>query len=95
MTDGKGRTTYSYNSYRQVESETRTFTALSGNYYKLNYDYNVAGQTTQVNHGIYALSEREDQRRQFGDLPCAGRSRDFFNGGKQDLQHRQNQTQVI
>ncbi len=56
MADGEGSTTYSYNSFRQLESETRTFTALSGNYYKLNYAYNVAGQTTQVNYGIYTLS---------------------------------------
>ncbi|HMV83058.1 MAG TPA: RHS repeat-associated core domain-containing protein [Blastocatellia bacterium] len=56
MTDGEGQTTYSYNNLRQLESETRTFTGLSGNYYKLSYSYNVVGQPTQVNYGVYTLS---------------------------------------
>jgi RHS repeat-associated protein len=56
MIDGEGATSYSYNSYRQLQSETRTFTAMPGNYYKLSYAYSLTGQSTQVNYGIYTLS---------------------------------------
>ncbi|HQR33723.1 MAG TPA: RHS repeat-associated core domain-containing protein [Blastocatellia bacterium] len=50
MTDGEGSTSYSYNSYRQLQSETRTFTALSGNSYTLNYTYNQGDQVKSVNY---------------------------------------------
>jgi RHS repeat-associated protein len=52
MTDGEGGMTYSYNSYRQLESETRTFTALPGKSYVLSYTYNLADQLKSVNYNI-------------------------------------------
>jgi len=50
MTDGQGTMTYTYNAYRQLQSESRTFTNLPGETYTLNYSYNLADQVTQVNH---------------------------------------------
>jgi YD repeat-containing protein len=50
MTDGEGQTTYSYNGYRQLQSETRTFTGLPGNSYTLGYSYNQADQVKAVNY---------------------------------------------
>src|SRR5262249_46757360 len=50
MTDGEGQTTYSYNSFRQLQSESRTFTGLPGNTYTLNYTYNLADQLKSVNY---------------------------------------------
>jgi RHS repeat-associated protein len=43
---------YSYNSYRQLQSETRTFTALPGKSYILSYAYNLADQLKSVNYNI-------------------------------------------
>ncbi len=50
MTDGEGTMSYTYNSSRQLTSETRTFTGLSGNNYTFNYSYNLGGQLTQANY---------------------------------------------
>src|SRR5262249_33564139 len=52
MTDGEGQTTYSYNSFRQLRSETRTFMGLLNNTYTLNYTYNLADQIKSVNYLI-------------------------------------------
>ena len=49
MTNGEGAMSYTYNSYRQLTSETRTFTGLSGNNYTFNYSYNLGGQLSQAN----------------------------------------------
>ena len=53
MTDGEGTMNYYYNSLRQLDHETRTFTALTGRYYRLSYAYNQANQVKQV---VYAAS---------------------------------------
>ncbi len=50
MTDGEGAMSYTYNANRQLTSETRTFTGLSGNNYTYNYSYNLGGQLTQANY---------------------------------------------
>ena len=50
MTDGEGTMTYHYNSYRQMDYETRTFGGLTGQSFTLNYTYNKADQLTQVNY---------------------------------------------
>ena len=50
MTDGEGTMTYHYNSYRQLDYETRTFTGLTGQSFTLNYTYNKADQLTRVNY---------------------------------------------
>jgi YD repeat-containing protein len=47
MTDGSGSTTYQYNTLSQLQSETRTFSGLSGSY-TLSYSYNLAGQVASV-----------------------------------------------
>src|SRR5205085_6869473 len=52
VTDGEGTASYSYNSYRQLQSETRTFTALTGRSHTLNYAYNQADQVRQVNYQV-------------------------------------------
>src|SRR5262249_28099976 len=52
MTDGEGQTTYSYNSFRQLQGETRTFTGLLNNTYTFNYTYNLADQVKGVNYLI-------------------------------------------
>ena len=44
----EGTTTYTYNAYRQLQSEARTFTALTGETYTLNYSYGLADQVRQV-----------------------------------------------
>jgi YD repeat-containing protein len=50
MTDGEGATSYVYNSYRQLQSETRTFTGLPNNTYTLGYSYNQGDQLKSVNY---------------------------------------------
>jgi YD repeat-containing protein len=50
MTDGEGTTVYTYNAYRQLESERRTFTGLVGHSYTLSYVYNQADQMTRVSY---------------------------------------------
>ncbi len=50
MTDGEGSMSYVYNSYRQLQSETRTFTGLTGNNYTYNYTYGLGGQLKQANY---------------------------------------------
>ena len=50
MTDGEGTMSYTYNSSRQLQSETRTFTNLTGNNYTLNYNYGLGGQLKQANY---------------------------------------------
>ncbi|MGH9803017.1 MAG: hypothetical protein ACRD82_21845, partial [Blastocatellia bacterium] len=50
LTDVEGSTTYTYNDYRQLQNESRTFTGLSGHTYTLNYIYNQGDQVTQVNY---------------------------------------------
>src|SRR5581483_4705426 len=52
LTDGEGQTSYSYNGYRQLQSETRTFTGLAGNSYTLGYSYNQADQVKMVNYSV-------------------------------------------
>ncbi len=47
MTDGNGRTDYTYNQLSKMLSETRQFNGLSGSY-ALNYDYNFAGQLKSI-----------------------------------------------
>src|SRR2546422_11388666 len=56
MTDGEGMTTYVYNSFRQLQSETRTFTGLANNNYTLTYTYNLAGQVTRTGYGAAIVS---------------------------------------
>ncbi|MBI1761281.1 MAG: VCBS repeat-containing protein, partial [Acidobacteria bacterium] len=48
MTDGEGQTNYAYNSFRQLQSETRTFSGLAGKVFGLSYAYNQADQVKQV-----------------------------------------------
>ncbi|MDX2040328.1 MAG: RHS repeat-associated core domain-containing protein [Acidobacteriota bacterium] len=50
VTDGEGATNYSYNAYRQLQSETRTFTGLTNNTYTLNYTYNQGDQVKSANY---------------------------------------------
>ncbi|MGH9841183.1 MAG: RHS repeat-associated core domain-containing protein [Blastocatellia bacterium] len=50
MTDGEGSASYAYNSYRQLESETRTFGGLPGKSFVLTYAYNLADQLKSVNY---------------------------------------------
>ncbi|MGH9842125.1 MAG: RHS repeat domain-containing protein, partial [Blastocatellia bacterium] len=50
MSDGEGSMSYVYNSYRQLESETRTFTGLPGKSFVLGYSYNLADQLKSVNY---------------------------------------------
>jgi RHS repeat-associated protein len=50
VTDGEGATSYSYNNYRQLESETRTFTGLANQSFTLGYTYNQADQVRSVHH---------------------------------------------
>ncbi|HKQ77888.1 MAG TPA: carboxypeptidase regulatory-like domain-containing protein [Blastocatellia bacterium] len=52
MTDGEGGVSYIYNSFRQLESETRTFTALTGKQHTLNYTYNLVDQPKSVNYVV-------------------------------------------
>ena len=52
MTDGEGQTTYSYNSFRQLQSETRAFTGLPGKSFVLSYIYNLADQLKSVNYNF-------------------------------------------
>jgi len=49
MTDGEGSTSYVYNGFRQLQSETRTFTALTNKSFALSYTYNLADQPKSVN----------------------------------------------
>ena len=53
MTDGEGTASYVYNTYRQLQSETRTFTGLANKVLTLSYAYN---QADQVKQAIYAGS---------------------------------------
>jgi RHS repeat-associated protein len=50
MTDGAGQTSYSYNSLRQLQSETRSFTDLPDKQYTLSYNYNQAEQVTSASY---------------------------------------------
>ena len=50
MTDGEGSMSYVYNSYRQLDYETRVFTGLTGKSYKLSYSYGLGGQLKQSNY---------------------------------------------
>ncbi|HKQ72777.1 MAG TPA: carboxypeptidase-like regulatory domain-containing protein, partial [Blastocatellia bacterium] len=52
MTDGEGSMSYIYNGFRQLESETRLFTALTGKQHTLNYTYNLADQPKSVNYVV-------------------------------------------
>ncbi len=47
MTDGSGSVTYHYDQLSRMDWEERTFTGLSGAY-RLDYDYNLAGQLTSL-----------------------------------------------
>src|SRR6185369_13110210 len=47
MTDGNGRTDYTYNQLSRMLSETRQFNGLAGSY-ALNYDYNLAGELKAI-----------------------------------------------
>ncbi|MBS1791291.1 MAG: RHS repeat protein [Acidobacteria bacterium] len=62
MTDGQGSTSYSYNSYRQLQSETRAFTGLNSKTYTLNYTYNQGDQVTRVNY--YGESVEKDENEE-------------------------------
>lgn len=62
MTDGQGSTSYTYNSYRQLQSESRTFTGLNSKTYKLNYTYNQGDQVTRVNY--YGESVEKDENEE-------------------------------
>ena len=57
MTDGEGATSYTYNAFRQLASETRTFTGLPGKSFTLGYQYNSVNQpkriTTSVSDGSF------------------------------------------
>jgi len=50
MTDGEGSTSYVYNSYRQLQSETRSFNGLPGKSFTLNYTYNQGVELKSVNY---------------------------------------------
>jgi RHS repeat-associated protein len=52
MTDGEGQTSYSFNGYRQLQSETRTFTGLPGKTATLSYTYNQGDQVKSVNYSF-------------------------------------------
>jgi RHS repeat-associated protein len=52
MTDGEGGTNYAYNSFRQLQSETRTFNSLTGKWLTLNYTYNLADQLKSANYVV-------------------------------------------
>ncbi|MGE0133173.1 MAG: RHS repeat domain-containing protein [Blastocatellales bacterium] len=54
--DGEGATSYVYNSFRQLQSETRTFLDLGNKAYKLSYSYNLADQLKQVNYRVEQVS---------------------------------------
>jgi RHS repeat-associated protein len=47
MTDGLGSVSYGYDQLSRLTSETRTFTGVGGSF-ALNYQYNVAGELTNV-----------------------------------------------
>ncbi len=53
MIDGEGQTSYTYNSLRQLQSETRTFGGLTGKVFTLGYAYNQADQIKQVVYAGY------------------------------------------
>ncbi len=67
MSDGEGSASYAYNAYRQLESETRSFSGLAGRTFTLNYTYNLADQLKSVNYvmaqggGLMADGERGAQ----------------------------------
>ena len=46
MTDGLGSVSYQYNQLSQLQAETRSFTGVGS--FTLSYQYNLAGQLTQV-----------------------------------------------
>ena len=48
MADGEGSTSYVYNGFRQLQSETRTFTTLTNKSFALSYTYNLADQPKSV-----------------------------------------------
>ncbi|MDX2040804.1 MAG: RHS repeat-associated core domain-containing protein [Acidobacteriota bacterium] len=52
MGDGEGTTTYAYNAYRQLQSETRTFSGIAGKTFPLTYTYNLADQIKSVNYAV-------------------------------------------
>jgi YD repeat-containing protein len=47
MTDGSGRTDYTYDQLSRMQSETRQFSGVTGSY-ALNYDYNLAGELKAI-----------------------------------------------
>gem|GEM_PF-2074565 len=65
MSDGMGATSYSYNSYRQLQSETRTFTGLPGESYSLSYGYNLVDQLKQVTYTATNFSKQINYARTY------------------------------
>ncbi|MEK7830226.1 MAG: carboxypeptidase-like regulatory domain-containing protein, partial [Acidobacteriota bacterium] len=57
LTDGEGATSYAYNSLRQLQTETRTFSSLTGNSYVLNYTYNQGDQVKSVNYQAATVNQ--------------------------------------
>src|SRR5262249_34281783 len=76
MTDGEGQTTYSYNSFRQLRSETRTFIGLLNNTYTLNYTYNLADQIKSVN---YLINTGGSGGGPFTQTDSSGGSQEAYN----------------
>jgi len=62
MTDGEGQTNYTYNAYRQLQSETRMFSGLPSKSYTLNYNYNQGDQVTRMHY--YGESVQKDENEE-------------------------------
>ena len=62
MTDGEGQTTFSYNGYRQLQNEVRTFTGLPNNSYTLSYTYNQGDQVKSVNY--YGQNAQKNEKEE-------------------------------
>jgi YD repeat-containing protein len=56
MTDGNGRSDYTYNELSQMQSEARQFTGVTGSH-ALRYDYNLAGELKSITDPANATIE--------------------------------------
>jgi RHS repeat-associated protein len=88
MTDGEGAMNYYYNSFRQMDHETRSFTGLPGKYYRLNYTYNLANQPKQVSYiatTTAGMGEAPDKGERIASAQPAGSTTgDTGNTGKEE-----------
>jgi RHS repeat-associated protein len=76
MTDGEGATSYSYNNYRQLESETRTFAGLPNNNHTLSYAYSQGDQLKSAN---YLVTTGGSAGAPFTQTDKSGGSADIYN----------------